>query len=228
MSVSEREFLQGLLKDAPGGSKRWRRGAENAFILFVLLLFVFAIVWWLSWWLVLRTLGNDIGIGSPAAVWIVVLGVAASAALAIRSTVRWIRGWKDTRPSLSADLEAGEVIEEQCQIAGAKRFQEPEHGGLIYFVRTTDDKVLVLYDNKSAQLGAQDEDPMSSQFTVRTGLRIVRAPRTRYVLEQHFFGDVLDPGEPRELTAPPSQWPEQDEYCDIPWHQLEARLAGTK
>ena len=228
MSSSEREFLQGLLKDAPGASKRWIRGTENAFVLFAALLLLFVIAWWIARWLVLHTIGDDIGISSPAAVWIAIAGVATCAAIAIHSTLRWIQGWKDARPSISADLAAGEVVEEQYQITDTKRFQEPEHGGLIYFLRTSEDKVLVLYDHESAQLGARDEDPMSSQFTVRMGLHIVRAPHTRYILEQKFFGDVLDPGEPIEITAPPSRWPEQDEYCDIPWHQLEPRLAGAK
>jgi hypothetical protein len=39
-----------------------------------------------------------------------------------------------------------------------------------------------------------------------------------------FLGQPLDIGSPTELKAPPDDWPEEDEFCDIPWAELENRL----
>lgn len=36
------------------------------------------------------------------------------------------------------------VTELSMDLVGAKRMEEPEHGGLIYFLRSSDDRVIVL------------------------------------------------------------------------------------
>ena len=135
-----------------------------------------------------------------------------------------VKGWQDDRVELQADLSRGVVVDELYRFVEAKRFQEPEHEGLIYFLRTEDDRVLVLYDPESASLGAAGEDPLSSSFRPSTELTMVRAPATRFVLDKRFGGSAMKLSAPIELTVRLEEWPEQDEFCAISWGDLETRL----
>ena len=169
--------------------------------------------------------GRDVGLQSPYALWIFVLGVPACAAYALVSTVLSMRRRRDLRPALRADLETGDVIEESYRFTDARRFQEPEHGGLIYFLHTDDDRVFVLYDTESQDLGARGGNPLTSRFEPKSELRVVRTPSSAIVLGKSFSGEVLDAGEPLELGLPPKEWPASEAYYDVPWAELDAKLA---
>jgi hypothetical protein len=145
--------------------------------------------------------------------------------MAIRSTVRWVKTLPDNRSELAADLAKGAVSDETYRVVGAKRFQEPEHGGLIYFLRTEDDRVLALYDHESQDLSVRGEDPQQSSFRPRAELTLTRAPATRFVLDKRFNGQPIETPPPIELSAPPHEWPENEAFCDVPWDDLERRLA---
>lgn len=224
MTESEREFLAGVLSRAPTSVARWLRGGANALALWAASLLLFALAWMLVAWALRATVHVDLGWDSPAAGRIAATGAVACALLASVSAARWLKGWSDPRPQLRADLEGGQVAEESYRFTQARRFQEPEHGGLIYFLRTADDEVLALYDHESADLGAGEGNPLDSQFRPCAELLMVRAPTTGLVIERRFSGDVLDAGHPLELAVPPSSWPESEAYCAIPWDQLEGRL----
>jgi len=139
------------------------------------------------------------------------------------SSARWVKHWRD-REDYRADLQGGQVVEESYEFTAAKRFQEPEHGGLMYFLRTTDDKVFVLFDYESQDFGAQGEDPLKSKFQPCTELLVARTPKTGVVLNQRFSGALLDAGDPYELSIPPQSWPESETYCKFRWDELEKCL----
>jgi hypothetical protein len=227
MRDSERGFLEYILKNAATGLKRWKQGAGNALVLWAVSMLGLVLVWLFVAWLVRLIFHVKIGWDSPVAIWVVFLGTPACAFYAVVSSVRWLRGSRDVLPLVRADLDAGVVIEEFYRFAAAKRFQEPEHGGLIYFLKTTDNKVLVLYDHESANLGARDENPFDSDFKPRIDLLMVRAPKTGYVISREFSGKTLDAGDPKELAIKPELWPETEECCDIPWDDLERRLSRS-
>jgi hypothetical protein len=224
MSEQEREILTQHLNSAPTTATRWLRGSQNALVLWAVLMFLFAFVWTLFAWVVRATLRAEIGWSSEAGIWIGGLGASACAVYAVASSVRWVQEWRDVREDYHADLKRAEVVEEFYEFTAAKRFQEPEHGGLIYFLRTPDEKVFVLFDCESQDLGARVEDPLTSKFQPRTELLIVRAPKTRIVLSQRFSGIPLDAGDPKELSLPPQSWPESETYCKFRWDELESRL----
>jgi hypothetical protein len=60
----------------------------------------------------------------------------------------------------------------------------------------------------------------------RTQLRLVRAPASQYVLATTFEGNVLDVGKPVEMYAPPDEWPEDSEFCKVPWDEIEPRFGA--
>lgn len=145
---------------------------------------------------------------------------------------RWTRSsenalvLRDYRSLYHADLESGCVVEEHYRFTAAKRFQEPEFGALIYFLRTDDERVLTFFDHSSHELGMRDADPLASGFVPRTDFTIVRAPRSALVIEKRFSGEPLATGAPLRLTVGSGEWPESDMCCHIPWDQLEARLSS--
>ena len=119
------------------------------------------------------------------------------------------------------------VLEERYRFVDAKRFQEPEHGGLIYFLRTSDDRVFVLYDYDSQDLGVQGLDPFSSSFRPKRELAIVRTPDSDMVISTEFFGEEFTISETSELRVPPEQWPESETYYDAQWSDLDGALAQS-
>jgi hypothetical protein len=152
--------------------------------------------------------------------------VLVSALIAVIASTRWVQSWRDYRPLFNADLRSGRVVEEHYRFSDAKRFQEPEFGGVIYFLRTDDGRVLTFFDYDSRELGVREKDPLASGFVPRTDLTIVRAPRSALVIEKRFSGEPLPIGAPLPLTVEPGEWSESDLSCDIPWDQLEARLSS--
>lgn len=163
-------------------------------------------------WLARKFFTTEFGLRSDAAVWIFGIAVPVCLIYAVISSARWIRGWHDYRPLLRADISNHKVEEEHYVFTEAKRFQEPEHGGLIYFLRTSEDKVFTLFDHESQDLGVQNGDPLKSSFVPRQNLVITRAPETRFVISKVFAGPPLEIGEPAELTSAPKHWPETETY----------------
>jgi len=221
MTEKERDFLSRTLEGFPTRATRWKRGIENAVVMWALAMLVFVFGWKGVAWAARRILHANIGWKSAGAVWIVIAGALLCATCSVISTVRWMKKWRDLRPALLADLESGEVAEEHYEFTAAKRFQEPEHGGLMYFLRTVDDKVFVLFDYESQGLGAEGQDPLASEFQPRERLMLVRAAHSGLVLAQTFSGAPLEVGAPLELAVGPSKWPDWETYCEIKWDELE-------
>jgi hypothetical protein len=228
MSEGEREQLRQILKMSPSGASRWMKGAVNALVGWAVLMMVFVVAWKFIAWVARATFHVQIGWDSPVALWIAGSGILACALYAVVESVRWVLKWPDSRREVRDDLEGGLVIEESYEFTAARRFQEPEHGGLFYFLRTTDDKVFVLYDEESQALGARGENPLTSPFRPCRELLLVRAPKTRFVIGQQFSGAVLDAGDPHELSIGPDAWPESEEFCKVRWDALDSRFGGKR
>jgi hypothetical protein len=224
MSEAERETIRQRIKSIPGTAARWRRGAENALVTWAVLLLLFILGWQIIAWLARKTVHVEIGWHAAGTIWVVASATLGCALYAIISSVRWVKKWPDPRKDYQADLESGQVIEEFYQFTATKRFQDPEHGGLIYFLRTINDEVFVLYDYESQNLGAEGDEPLNSKFQPRAELLIVRAPKSEEVIGRQISGAALEVGEPLELKNGPRAWPEDETYCKIPWDELEKRL----
>jgi len=220
---TEKAALADVLRSMPTVARRVLRGAENALVLWAASLLGLVALWLAAAWLAGRWFSIEFGLRSDAAVWVLGVGVPVCAVYALGSSARWLRQWSGRRPLIEADVQAGLVNEEHYEFTAVKRFQELEHGGLIYFLRTPDDKVLTLFDHESQDLGAQQLDPLKSCFQPTLELIMVRAPKSDFVIERRFLGTPLELDEPSELSVSPRHWP-HDGYTDIPWNELEARL----
>jgi len=201
MSDSEREFLRRTLQAGPTRAQRWQRGAVNGIAVWAVCMVLFVLAWTLVAWLVRHSMHVEVGWKSAVAGTVVALGALGSLVTAVLSSLRWVASWRDYSPLVRADLEGGRVIEEYYRLDEAKRFQEPEHGGLIYFLRTDDERVLTFFDYDSQDLGVRDQDPLQSGFVPRTDLTIVRAPRSAFVIEMRLDGEPLAIGAPRDAIV---------------------------
>lgn len=220
----ELEFLANLLRSSATTARRWKEGIENALVLWATSLLCVVVIWLAAAWVVRKVVNVECGLSSPAGVWMVAVAIPLCGIFAAISSVRWVRGWKDYRPLLRADLEEALVQEEHYVFTEAKRFQEPEHGGLIYFLRTPEDQVFALFDHESQDLGVHEQDPLTSRFRPMSALVMVRALKTGFVVGKSFAGAPLEAGDPVTLDVDPQHWPESECYCDIPWAALESRL----
>ena len=223
----EAAAIRGLLASAPSQIARLRMGFSNAAVFWASSMLALAVLWLVGGWLAGKMFGSGFGMRSPETVW--VLGVAAPvcAVLAAASSIKWLRHWPDQRPLLSADLAQSKVLEERYVFTEAKCFQEPEHGGLMYFLRTDTDEVFTVFDHESQRRGLDEEEPLQSTYRPRAGLLLVRAPSSRAVLSSESSGTELAVGQPAELAVEPAQWPEPERLCSIPWDQLERRLGRS-
>jgi hypothetical protein len=86
--------------------------------------------------------------------------------------------------------------------------------------------VFTLFDYESQDRGVNGKDPLKSKFRARSDLLLVRTPKSGYVVDTQFSGNILDAGAPRDLTIDARSWPESEQFCDIPWDELDQRLSA--
>lgn len=228
LTESEREYLEDLLSRLSTGRRRTKEAVENFFVMLAVITLVGVLIWAGIAWAVKKLANIEIGWSSEYAIPVVLSVLTASALYAVYSTSRWMKTWTDYRQPLRDDLDGGIVTEEKLTVVEAKLLQEPEHGGLIYFLRTDDERVLVLYDRESLDLAMADEDPMGSSFKPQRAVTIVKAPRSQFTISTSFGGENIDIHGPVEMTASPNSWPEDEDFCSIPWSQIEEQLCASR
>jgi hypothetical protein len=224
MTDEERVRLGELLASSPS---RVVPAATSFLLTWVLGSIGFVVAWTIATVIGRMLFGARIGWNSPAGPWIAGGGALLGAVVAAVTTARWLRGWKDARPGLLADLAGGVVTVERLHFTEARRFQEPEHGGLLYFLRAADDRVFAMFDHESQDLAIAGKDPLASPFRPGRELLLARAPSSGCVFSRTFSGPLLEAGAPAELSASPRDWPESDEFCPVAWDDLDRRWSGS-
>jgi hypothetical protein len=220
---TERLELAKIRESIGGRPGPLRDALGNAVVLAAGLTIAGFIVWRICRWAAHKFAG--IQFEPDTTLWVVGSFTLASCLYAVFSSGRRYRKFSASRKALNENLAADLVTEERLEFSAARRFQEPEHGGLFYFLRTHDDKVFVLYDRESQDLGVQDLDPLASGLVPRSNLTIVRTPPGRYVITQDFSDEPIEVGPPAVLGISPARWPEDAEFFDCPWNELDQRLA---
>ncbi|WP_299803222.1 hypothetical protein [uncultured Shewanella sp.] len=224
ITSEEKEFLVGLLKSSPSDLKRLKEILENFLIIWSASLIGLVLVWIATVWLINFFITFDYGLKSQYSFYILFGFSIPTCLYSLISTTKWAKSWPDDRLDLKKDIDGDKVLDTTYEVKGVKRFQEQEHGGLIYFLLLHDNKVLTLYDYESVEIEMQGGDPLTSNFKPRSKLRIVKAPNTGYFITQEFVGNELLLPEPTDLFSSPDKWPEGESWCNIPWNELESRL----
>lgn len=225
-TASEKEWLENLLSNLPTTGRRTKEALENFFVLLALMTLLGVLAWAGTAWLVKKITDFDFGWSSEYAIAVALVVLAASTIFAMFSTTRWMKTWPDSRQPVRDDLHSGIVLEEQLRLVEAKLLQEPEHGGLIYFLRADDGRTYVYFDQESIELAMAEEDPTGSSFEPLSIVTIVKAPKSKFTIDVSFGGDNIDIYGPTEITASPKKWPENEEFSSIPWDRIEAELCS--
>lgn len=218
------------LAKLPGSTKRLREALANTVVMWAMSSLLAAVTWAGIAWISRHLFQLEFGWRSPVAVYFLGAIVVISAIVAVMSTSRWIRGWKDYRPLLRADLDAVEVFEERHEFVAAKWYQEQEHGGIIWCLRTPSDRTYVWYDHDSVGLAeeaaeAGKEAPEYS-FRARSQLVIVRGVASETIVSETFSGAELPVESTNDLLIDPRRWPEDRDYFSVPWAKLDDWATG--
>ncbi|MCP4489411.1 MAG: hypothetical protein GY820_19180 [Gammaproteobacteria bacterium] len=189
------------------------------------MIIIFILAWALSAWIARTLFDVRIDWDSRFAPSIWVVGVGACTFYIVYYLLKQVRENTRTNRRVSDDLRSRVVEEHLMELVDIKRFQEPEHGGLFYFLHTEEGKVFCVFDYESQDLGVDGANPLKSSFRPCQVLTIVRASMSQIIISQEFSGKQFTLGSPLEFGAKPSRWPETESYCEIPWDKLEAEFA---
>jgi hypothetical protein len=184
------------------------------------LLILLGVLWLILHWVGSRFFDTELGLFSPAAPWILGAGALVIVLVIGPEVLKIFRRSKSVVSALEADLASGTVEDMTLQVVQAIRLQEPEHGGFLYFLRTTDERVYVQFDYESQDLGVQGRDPETSEYLPRDTLNVVRAQKADRVLASAFTGQPVPIVNKGKLTSKPKHWPEPDSFCETPWNSL--------
>lgn len=215
ITSEEREAARNL---EPKSASKWMDrdllsfAGGAAFVLFILFLIASGII----------TVAGHL-LDSPAASswmnWAIPYGLVGSLVggigLAFHGKVRELRGIAQIRRSLSGDL----VHATTYDIVAVKRYREPEHGGLVYLLRTDDGQVLSVFDSESQLLGVDDKDPLASSFRPSARVELVETLDRRCFIHETWSGAELPVPDPLPLN--PSRWPEHGEIVKVAWEQCD-------
>lgn len=210
MNSDERHHLTYLLKQVMSPRKRLLKAILNSFVIWgfllvVLLLFAGVISYLAQYSVLISSLLNF-----P---YLEPLMIISSAVYALFCSYQWLQVTENAYPVILQDIEAGEVIDECYHVQQVCRFQEPELGGFIYFLKISAQDIFVIYDYQS-------QGDHNSNFVLKTQLTLARSPQSNYQLMHYFSGEKISISETYPLTVAPEKWPVADNWLSLPWSQL--------
>lgn len=140
------------------------------------------------------------------------------------SYVRWLirsrRSQAAYRQSIVKDIGLGMVKVEDHTVAGVKLLQEPEHQGVIFLLRLSNGKTLVLYDYDSVHADTGFPPAAGPTLVPRERISLRTFPRSQR-RRWAFSGVPLPLPEPIELVLEPSKWPDDETWCRVKWENIE-------
>lgn len=145
----------------------------------------------------------------------------------LRRHLRWRRAIEQERRSVVADLDNGVVKVDVLDVQGIKLLQEPEHHSLIFLLKLSNGKILVLYDYDSYD--SDNDFPTKAKPTLRARERITLrsfpvSQRKRWAFE----GAEMALPAPIELALDPERWPDDESWCRVKWENIERHFGrGT-
>lgn len=127
------------------------------------------------------------------------------------------------RQAIEKDLAESILKVSEYPVYEVKVFEEPEHGGFIYFVRTFGDKVLALFDSESQDLSIDGKEPKNSTYKIRKKLQIFRAPNSNIIVKEQFDGDFVEIPEMELFTGNTKIWPEHAGFVKCKWTNISVK-----
>ena len=230
MSVITRQMTTKELTELKANLPRLHEIIDKEMILMLLgawitLFFIYTLIWLIAAWFGRALFDAHFGWNSQWKDTIVFIGVLLGGLFVSYAILHQLKYQHRRGTVIRRDIAKGVVNEMRMKVVEAKRFEEPEHGGLLYFLYTSDKKVFTMFDYESQDLGVQGLDPLTSSFCPCENFAIVQAPESRLVLNSNFTGDQIKLEPPLVLAVPPAKWPRFEEFCNTPWEKLETKYS---
>ena len=129
---------------------------------------------------------------------------------------------------LRRDIESGEVDELVLDIAEAKAFREPEHGGLMYFLRLGDGRVFFDSRGGIADAGWDRQPEIIPEADIpRQSLHLLYGPFRGRLLGSRFSGPAVHPVSVSIMKASPDYWPAPGTFRKTAWSEIEKHFAAA-
>lgn len=212
MSPKEREIITRMMDDHPLLPKDFTRAivkdsCESALFLFVIASFIMGLLYFTN---SLSTSGI-----------LIILGYFFLLDYPIRTILQSkqsIKRWSSIRQLYLDELESGQVTESRYLIADVKTGKYPYSDGVVYFLLLEDSQVFVLYDDKNST-----QSPLTSNFVICREFKLVKSKPNDWVLSVLFSGDTVPVTQSFELPDKTESWPEDEEFCNVSWDEIEKR-----
>lgn len=217
MSTDEQQQLEYLLTESLSPRKRRLKAILNTFVVWGALLFAL---------LMLSGLFSYLALQSPIFSNILLfphlqlIAVLTTALIAIASTYLWLKKLENLYPLILQDLQSLNIIDESYIIQDVCRFQEPQHGGYIYFLKVSEQAVFVIYDYQSQSVDQNINKLTESPFLVLNKLMISSAALSGYCLKYTLSGHIVAISATYPLTLPPENWPLSETWSSTSWSKL--------
>lgn len=132
------------------------------------------------------------------------------------------------RALLRRDIESGEVDELVLDIAEAKAFREPEHGGLMYFLKLRDGRVLFDSPGGIADAGWDRQPEVIPEADIpRQSLHLLYGPFSGRLIGSRFSGAAIHPVSVSIMKASPDYWPALGTFRKTAWSEIEKHFAAA-
>lgn len=182
---------------------------------------VTVLIWLFLNWIIGLFTSLDFGWNSDYHSYIFGGIIIISFAYTLFTVVRRERPNANTKKQIKKDLTKGVIELYTYMVKDLKVFVEPEHGGFIYFILSTDDEVIAIFDSESQDLSISDKDPKSSSFIPRRTLEIYKTIYSNIVVDDAFKGKLIEFPELRDISLDTTNWPEHGELINCLWGDIE-------
>lgn len=222
LSVDEKEQLEQLLTQLLSPRKRLLKATLNTLVLLGFLLFVLLMLSGIVSYFAEQNLLLAAIYKLP---YLQTFAVLISACYALFSSYRWINNMDNDYPLIVKDLKDDLVVDETYYVQDVCRFQEPEYGGFIYFLKISEQDVFVLYDYASQSSNGQTKDANDNPLAIGRSLTLSRAAQSRCYLNYHFGGEIVVITNSYAINLSPDKWPLGLSWCSYSWSQLHSEFS---
>ncbi|WP_022943085.1 hypothetical protein [Psychromonas hadalis] len=209
-TVNELDYLHHLLKKAVRPRKRYLKAILNVLVLWGFSLLGLLLASGLFSYLAHYSTMLSSLLNLPMLKEVLIF---TTGCYALFSTKKWLAEWENPYPLILQDIQCAQVEDESYFVHDLCRFQVPELGGFIYFLKISEQAVFVIYDYQS-------QDDVNHAFLVQKKLTLSKAPCCDHYLEYVFTGDGVALSATYPLTVVPEEWPLPDRWLALPWSQL--------
>ncbi|MEI7473625.1 MAG: hypothetical protein WCK67_02500 [bacterium] len=128
---------------------------------------------------------------------------------------------------IEQEIKEGLVTEETYNVEEAICFIEIEHGGLSYFLKLNDGRIMFIYDYESPCWDDEEDENLSEQeliekkqekFLPTKEIKFIKSPITNFTIKEQYLGEKIKPNGIYDFFD--IDIPEHGEFINYKWDEL--------